>query len=274
MNNPNPFLPQGAFLEQKNKARKRLKIAVFFSISLSVVVLMALLIQGCRKPNDQTDGSNGSATDALASNNTPQLTAPSNELGSASNVVTTNATPETNPVPVVNNTPPPPVAPPVAETEDYTIVKGDTYATIATSKHTTSKAIMDANPGVDPKKLKIGQKIHLPAPKSGSSTSMTPMSAPGTADIASAGGMVTYKVKSGDNLTTIAKNHHVTIKSIQSANNLTTTSIKVGQVLKIPGAAAPAPVTAPVDTMPPPVSAPTPAPAPAPATTTAPPPAH
>lgn len=268
MNNPNPFLPQGAFLEQKNRARKRLKIAVFFSISLSVVVLMALLIQGCRKPNDQTDGSNGSATDALSSNTTSQLTAPSNELGSASNVVTTNATPETNPVPVVNNTPPPPVppAPPVAETEDYTIVKGDTYATIAKSKHMTTKAIMDANPGVDAKKLKIGQKIHLPAQASGSSTSMTPMSAPGTTETASAGGVVTYKVKSGDNLTTIAKNHHVTIKSIQSANNLSTTSIKVGQVLKIPGAAASAPVTAPVDTMPPPVSAPTPAPAPATAT--------
>jgi LysM repeat protein len=84
--------------------------------------------------------------------------------------------------------------------------------------------------------------------------------------------MVTYKVKSGDNLTSIAKNHHVTIKAIQSANHLTTTSIKVGQVLKIPGAVAPAPAPAPVETMPPPVSAPTPAPAPA--TTTAPPPAH
>jgi LysM repeat protein len=274
MNNPNPFLPQGAFLEQKNKARTRLKIAVFFSISLSVVVLMALLIQGCRKPNDQTDGSNGSATDAIASNNTPQLTAPSNELGSASNAVTTNATPETNPVPVVNNTPPPPVPPalPVAETEDYTIVKNDTYATIAKGKHTTAKAIADANPGVDPKKLKIGQKIHLPAAASGSSTSGTPAATSMAADTASAGGMATYKVKSGDTLTTIAKKNHVTIKAIQSENHLTTTSIKVGQVLKIPGTAAPA--SAPAETMPPPVSAPTPAPAPAPATTTAPPPAH
>jgi len=59
MNNPNPFLPQGSFLEQKDKARTRVKIAVFFSISLSVVALMALLIQGCRKPNDTAENGSG-----------------------------------------------------------------------------------------------------------------------------------------------------------------------------------------------------------------------
>ena len=32
----------------------------------------------------------------------------------------------------------------------------------------------------------------------------------------------TYKVKSGDNLTSVAKQFHTTIKAIQSANSLTT----------------------------------------------------
>ncbi len=273
MNNPNPFLPQGAFLEQKNKARTRLKIAVFFSISLSVVALMALLIQGCRKPNDQVDGSNGSAADAFTNANTPSLSNPPTDLGSMSNATPPPAAPETNLTPIVS-TPPPapvaPVAPPVAETQEYTIVKGDVLATIAKNNHTSVKALLEANPGIDPKRLKIGQKIHLPAAASGSSTSVAPGAAPMAADTAATGGTLTYKVKSGDTLTTIAKRNHVTIKSIQSANHLTTTSIKVGQVLKIPGAAAPAP--APVESMPPPVS--TPAPAPAPAATTLPPPAH
>jgi LysM repeat protein len=265
MNNPNPFLPQGAFLEQKNKARMRLKIAVFFSISLSVMVLMALLIQGCRKPNDQADGSNGSAADAFTNANTPSLSNPPAEMAVASNTaIPTLPPPDINPPPIAQQTPPPP---PVAEAQDYTIVKGDTFATIATANHTSSRAIMNANPGVDPRKLKIGQKVHLPAPASSTSTSMSPMSAPGATETAAAGGQVTYKVKSGDTLTTIAKKYHgVTIKAIQSANNLTTTSIRVGQVLKIPVEAAPAP--APVESMPPPIAAP------APAITSAPPTAH
>ena len=50
-----------------------------------------------------------------------------------------------------------------------------------------------------------------------------------------------YKVKSGDTLTTIAKHHGVSVRALRSANNLTTDKIKVGDKLKIPAAAAPAP---------------------------------
>jgi LysM repeat protein len=262
MNNPNPFLPQGAFLDQKTKARTRLKIAVFFSISLSVMVLMALLIQGCRKPNDQqVDGSNGSAADAFTNANPPSLSNAPAEIATTSNTAVPTLPPETNvapPPPVVQQQAPPP--PPVAETQDYTIVKGDTYATIAKNNHTTAAAIAKANPGVDARKLKIGQKIHLPAATSSTSTSAAPQTQSAT-ETAAAGGAATYKVKSGDTLTTIAKKNHVTVKAIQAENNLTTTSIKVGQVLKIPGAAtaAPAPAPAPVDSMPPPVATPAPA---------------
>src|ERR1700744_3933000 len=140
MNNPNPFLSPGSFLEQKNKARTRLKIAVFFSITLSVVVLMALLIQGCRKPNDSGDASNTdtNSTPQVASNPTPDT-----------NPAPTPPAPETNPVPtpppapVVRSPPPPPVAPPT--TEDYTVIKGDTYAAIAKKNGTSVKALEEAN---------------------------------------------------------------------------------------------------------------------------------
>jgi LysM repeat protein len=66
-----------------------------------------------------------------------------------------------------------------------------------------------------------------------------------------AGGEQTYKVKSGDTLIGIAKQFHTTVKAIESANNLTSTSIKVGQVLKIPVKAAPAPEPAPETAAPP-----------------------
>jgi len=250
MNNPNPFLPQGSFLEQKDKARTRVKIAVFFSISLSVVALMALLIQGCRKPNDTAE--NGSETNSI-----PELPTNPPDMTTASNTAMMPA-PETNPP-----TPPPtqPVftAPPAPMSEDYTVIKGDRLGDIAKNKNVSLKALEEANPGVDPKKLKIGQKLHVPAPASAPTPGAAPMTS--ATESTASGGLQTYKVKSGDNLTTIAKHFHVTIKAIQSANSMTTTSIKVGQTLKIPaGGAAPAP--APAETMPPPVTTPS-APVPA-----------
>jgi LysM repeat protein len=257
MNNPNPFLPQGSFLEQKNKARKRLNIVVYFSISVSVMALMALLIQGCRKPNDNTadNGSTDTSAIPLLPTNPPVDT----------NVAATPP-PETNPAPLPPPTLPPAVPPPVVSAgEDYTVVKGDTLAGIAKNSHVSLRALQDANPGVDAKRLKIGQKLHLPAATSTSTSVSSTM--PGMAET-SAGGEQTYKVKSGDTLTVIAKHYHVTIKSIQSANGLSSTSIKVGQVLKIPGAVSPgpAPVPAPVESAPPPaVSMPT---------SSVPPPAH
>jgi len=272
MNNPNPFLPQGVFLEEKNKARNRLRLAVYFSISLSVMVLMVLLIQGCKKPAEPTD-STGTG-DSLA--NTQQLANPQPEIANTNTTALANPTPDTNVPPPQPVTPavtaPPPVTtpppPPVAEMQEYTIVQHDTYSTIAKNNHTTVKAIQDANPGVDPRKLKAGQKIKLPAATSTPGTSMSPTAPQVSPDMSAPGGAITYKVKSGDNLTTIAKHYHVSIKAIQSANNLgSSTSIKVGQVLKIPGASAPAPA-------PTPEVAPVPTPAPAPAPTAAPAPMH
>jgi LysM repeat protein len=253
MNNPNPFVPQGSFLEQKNKARARLKIAVFFSISLSVMALMALLIQGCRKNDTTAEDQNTNATPDLGANTntTPDTNTMANTLPPLSNAPV--ATPPPPPPP-----PPTPPAPPVVATEDYTVIKGDTLASIATKSNVKLKALEDANPGVNPKTLKIGQKIHLPV--AAAPTTAAPTATTGAMDTtASAGGEQTYKVKSGDTLTSIAKHFHVTVKAIESANGLTTTSIKVGKTLKIPAsAAAPAPAPAPE---------PAPAPAPAPVTT-------
>ncbi len=117
------------------------------------------------------------------------------------------------------------------------------------------------NPGVVPTKLKIGQKLVLPAGGSVSSDSTAPAVAGGSA------GGVTYTVKSGDTLTKIAKKNGTTVKAIEAANGLSTTKIKVGQKLKIPSkgeaaAAAPVALAPVVDTTPapalPPVSAPAP----------------
>jgi LysM repeat protein len=144
---------------------------------------------------------------------------------------------------------------------EYTIVKGDSFSTIAPKFHVSVKAIADANPGVEPTKLKIGQKIHIPA----AAPTTSPGAGPAPVESTSAGGEQTYMVKSGDNLTKIAGQFGTTVKALRAANGLKTDSIKVGQKLKIPAkAAAPVAVpTAPVETAPatPPVTSPTPSPA-------------
>jgi len=61
------------------------------------------------------------------------------------------------PTPVVVQ---PPVAP--AGTE-YVIIHGDTLAKIAKKNGVTLSALKAANPGVEPTKLKVGQKLTIPA---------------------------------------------------------------------------------------------------------------
>ena len=46
---------------------------------------------------------------------------------------------------------------------EYVIVKGDSLAKIAKKNGVTLKALQAANPGVVPTKLKVGQKLTLPA---------------------------------------------------------------------------------------------------------------
>jgi len=245
MNNQNPLIPQGSVLEQKNKGRARVKIAVFFVLAVHGIGLMALLMQGCGQSKEPV-----TPAETTVSNPPPTFVEATNPP------VTTS-----NPPVVVIPTAPvePPVTPslPAGATE-YVIVKGDNFSTLAPKFHVSAKAIADANPNVEPTKLKIGQKIHIPAPPAPTTPAVT-----GTAPLegAIAGGEQTYTVKSGDTLTKIAGQFGTTIKALRAANGLKTDRLSVGQKLKIP-AKAPAPVAVPaasVETAPTtsPVSTPT-----------------
>ena len=245
MNNPNPFVPQGSLLEEKNKTRSRVKLAVFCVVAINVLGLTALLMQGCKR--EQTEAENNQPT--VDTNLPPAV---DTNLPPA---VATNLPPALPPV----ATPTPPAVPEGAATE-YVVVKGDTFSGIAKKFGVSVKAIEAANPGVEPTKLKVGQKLSIPAASGNTAASApTGMTSPGAA-----GGGEIYTVKSGDTLSRIAKTYGTTVKAIESENNLTTTQIKVGQKLKIPAkaeASAPAPAPAPETT---PAPAPTPAPGAAP----------
>ncbi len=147
-------------------------------------------------------------------------------------------------------TPPPPPPPPV-ETgtgTEHTIAKGETLATIGKKYGVGYKAIEAANPSINPTRLKIGDKIKIPAP------SKTPSAPAPTAGAATGSSPTVYVVRSGDNLLKIAKSMGVPVKQLRAANNLRTDQIKVGQRLKIPARHTVAPAEA--ATAPPPVAPP------------------
>jgi LysM repeat protein len=240
MNNQNPLIPQGSLLEQKNKGRARVKLAVFFVLAVHGIGLMALLMQGCRQEKPVSD-----QPDTTATNPPPPM--------EATNPPTAM---DTNPPPVAATNPPvvpevaAPVPPPLPPTAaDYSVAKGDTLAGIAKKLGVKTQALVDANPGVQPTKLKIGQKLHVPA------TANAPTAAPAAAAAPGESAAVSeplYTVKSGDVLYNIAKSHGTTVKALRAANNMKSDRIVVGQKLKIPvkaAASAPAPA-APAESAP------------------------
>lgn len=220
MNTPSPLVPQGTFPDARG--RSHVRIAVFTILGIHVVVLSALMIAGCKKDDK-------SLTGPPVETNFPPL---ENIVRDPSPPAVVNT--QTGAPPVAPPLPPPlppltpiDVLPPAGMTE-YVIVKNDSFYTIGKKLGVTPKAIESANPTVDPKKLKIGQKIQIPAKTTTASTL-----APGTTAAGNGDGPI-YVVKSGDILSKIAITHGTTTKAIKAANDLKTDQIKVGQKLKLP----------------------------------------
>lgn len=95
----------------------------------------------------------------------------------------------------------------------YIVKKGDTLFDIAALKGVSISEIKDAN-NLKTDVLQIGQVLNIPSSSSGE---------------------INYIVQKGDNLYTIANKYDVTIDDIKNLNKLSTNTLKIGQVLKIPG---------------------------------------
>jgi LysM repeat protein len=259
MNNQSPLIPQGSLLEQKNKTRVRVKIAVIFVLALHGIGLLALLMQGCGHENAGGPGSTAANTNATTTGTpeqAPSFAAPSNppettaatSAPSATSPTTSATVPAAptnqNPAPLPPENPNAGAAPPLPGGSDYKIVKGDTFSKVHLKFHVSLAALKAANPGVDSAKLKVGQTIHVPAPAAAATAPSGPGAAAGAEG---AGGQPVYTVKSGDTLIKIARESGVKVKALREANNLKTNKIKVGQRLKLPPktAAASEPAPAP-----------------------------
>ena len=262
MNTQSPLIPQGSLLEQKNKTRVRVKIAVIFVLALHGIGLLALLMQGCGHENAGTSASNaasnavGAAAQEPAPTNPPPSFAPTTNpapeaTSTASNATSVPAAAPTNQAQAPQ--PPPesitPTAPvPQAGVAEYKVVKGDTLSKIARKQHVGLQSLIAANPGVNSSKLKIDQTIHIPAQTASAAGSSATGAAAGAATEGTDSQQV-YTVKSNDTLIKVARQFGLKVRALRTANALKSDKIRVGQKLKIPAKtaanteAAPAPAS-------------------------------
>ncbi|MDR2234064.1 MAG: LysM peptidoglycan-binding domain-containing protein [Tannerella sp.] len=146
------------------------------------------------------------------------------------------------------------------ETIKHTVVSGENLYTIAGRYGVTAKNLRQWN-GLGSNKVAPGRRItvhinngglHYAPPPAEPTTASAPTGNSATskvastsdsassnetlsADIAANTKTITYKVKSGDTLYDIARRHPgATVSKIQSANQMNSSKLRVGQILKIP----------------------------------------
>jgi LysM repeat protein len=141
----------------------------------------------------------------------------------------------------------------------YKVVKGDTLYRIAIRLGTTVDALKKLN-GLKNNDLKIGQVLKVPgtqapAPPPVVSQPVAPPKPQPLPEVRP----ISYTVVRGDTLFGISRRFGASMDAIISQNNLKTTALSIGQVLRIPGTVATKPeVEQPPVVQPPPVTWPLP----------------
>lgn len=227
MNTPSPLIPQGSLQQARGKSNVR--IAIFTILAVHVLLLGGLLIQGCKRDTKTTDATPTNSVADIGFQpmpNTEVAMTPA-PIGSSNPPGNVAASTPTSPIVMTENMAP--------ATKDYVVVKGDILASIARKNGVTVKEIEAANPGLVPTKMKIGQKIQIPASSSSTvGTSGNSTANRSTSSEGPGGDTVSYTVKPNDSLTKIARSHGTTLLALRKLNNLKTDQIKVGQKLRLP----------------------------------------
>ena len=153
-------------------------------------------------------------------------------------------------------------AEPAAASTEYVVKPGDTLFLISKRTNYRQAAIMAANPGLKPDRLRVGQKIKMPgavaapavakaaAPEAKSAAkdgkvmqaaAPAPAAANTKAPVKTKSGFVAYEgptkdytVKSGDSLGKIAMESGISIRALKALNGLQKDNLRMGQKLKVP----------------------------------------
>ena len=158
-----------------------------------------------------------------------------------------------------------PAAAPAAETSEYVVKSGDTLFLISKRTNYRQTAILAANPGLNPDRLRVGQKIKMPgalaaapavakvaaaeakpadkgndgkvvqaaAPSPAAANTQAPVKTK-NAFVAYEGPTKDYVVKGGDSLGKIASEYGISIRALKALNGLQKNQLRAGQKLKVP----------------------------------------
>lgn len=107
----------------------------------------------------------------------------------------------------------------------YTIVSGDTFFSIGKKLGVSVAALEQANPGVNPSNLQIGQTINVPSDSLSTSDSNS----------RSSSSTFTYVILSGDTFFSISKKFGVSVSALEQVNRgVNPQNLQIGQVITIP----------------------------------------
>ncbi|MSU34933.1 MAG: LysM peptidoglycan-binding domain-containing protein [Pedosphaera sp.] len=244
MSTPSPLNPQGSPLEQSAR-RRTLPYAVALFAAFHVLALGGLLFLGCSPEKSVVTPPPLGANDHLPPGPLDSNPAP---VAPVEPVVTQTPLTQSTPTPPLSTQPITPApAPAPAPAGEYKIRVGDNAYVIAKARNIPVKALLEANPNLDWKHLKVNQSIQLPAATADTAASGG-AGAGAQANATAPGESVSlHEVKQGDTLMRLAKKYGVTVKAIRAANELKSDSIRIGQKLKIPARTAAANGSAPAN---------------------------
>lgn len=208
-----------------DEGRPRRQLVVWSEVAAVVVILLGLALWWTRGPRPDLLFAEETT---VAEPEAVVLPTPTPEPPTPTPSPTPSPTPFVTPTPVV-----------------YVVRSGDSLEFIAGMYGVSVEDLVEANQLEDPDRLRVGQELLIPAPRS------TPIPKPSS--ILETGGVVNYQVKEGDTLSAIAVRFRTSISAIQKANDMGTSElIRPGEVLVIP---IPTPTAGPT---PLPTSTPTP----------------
>lgn len=98
---------------------------------------------------------------------------------------------------------------------NYSVIKGDSLYSIAKKYNTSVDEIKRIN-NLSSNSLSIGQNLNIPKNEISNNDELS------------------YLVKSGDSLYSIARTYNTTVDELKKINNLTSNNLSIGQVLKLP----------------------------------------